>query len=176
MQNKLIDAILGSCLHVIATMRSKTEYVVENVNGKSTPRKVGMAPIQRADVEYEFDVYADMDIENRMIIQKSRCGVLSGQVIEKPDASLADVIQTWLEGEPLPEPTQQQVAMKALLQDFYNLSPLTYARIHNWELMALRAGLGIKAGPIPTDYTDEHVELMRSYVATKKQEKESKAS
>jgi AAA domain len=174
MQNKLIDTILGSSLHIIATMRSKTEYVVETVGGKSVPRKVGMAPIQRADVEYEFDIYADMDIENRMIIQKSRCGVLSGQVIDKPDASLAGIIQTWLQGEPLPEPTTQQIAMQALLQDFYNLSPATYARIHNWELMALRAGLGIKEGPIPTDYTDEHVENMRAYVTSRKQEKETR--
>jgi len=176
LQNKLIDTILGSSMHIIATMRSKTEYVVETINGKSTPRKVGMAPIQRADVEYEFDISADMDVSNTMIIQKSRCGVLSGQVIDKPDASLATIIGDWLDGEPLPEPTQQQVAIKALLQEFYNLSPMTYAKIHNWELMALRAGLGIKQGPIPTDYSDEQVELMRAYVAVKQQEKEAKAS
>jgi hypothetical protein len=86
-------------------MRTKTEYVVETVNGKSTPRKIGMAPIQRADVEYEFDIYADMDIDNTMIIQKSRCSALYGQVIAKPDGSLADVIQTWLAGTPAPTPS-----------------------------------------------------------------------
>src|SRR5262249_29638566 len=57
LQNKLIDTILGSPLHIIATLRTKTEYVIEQVNGKSVPRKVGMAPIQRADVDYEFDIY-----------------------------------------------------------------------------------------------------------------------
>jgi hypothetical protein len=174
LQNKLIDTILGSTLHIIATMRSKTEYVVETVNGKSTPRKVGMAPIQRADVEYEFDIYADMDIDNRMIIQKSRCSALVGEIIEKPDGSLAEFIQTWLAGEPLPEPTRQQVEMRALLQDFYNLSPATYARITNWEIMALRAGLGIKQGSLPTDYSDEQVEMMRAYVASRRAEKEAK--
>ena len=88
LQNKLIDTIIGSRMHITATMRTKTEYVIEQVNGKSVPRKVGMAPIQRADVEYEFDIYADMDIDNTMIIQKSRCSALFGQVISKPDASL----------------------------------------------------------------------------------------
>src|SRR5215470_44613 len=78
LQNKLIDTMLASPLHIIATMRSKTEYIVEkDSDGKSVPRKVGMAPIQRADVEYEFDIYADMDAGNSMIIQKSRCSVLS---------------------------------------------------------------------------------------------------
>jgi hypothetical protein len=110
LQNRLIDTILGSSLHIIATMRTKTEYVVETINGKSTPRKVGMAPIQRADVEYEFDIYADMDIDNTMIIQKSRCSALYGQVIAKPDGSLADVIQTWLAGTPAPTPSVPQQA------------------------------------------------------------------
>jgi hypothetical protein len=100
LQNKLINTILASPIHIIATMRSKTEYIVEkDADGKSVPRKVGMAPIQRADVEYEFDIYADMDASNTMIIQKSRCSVLSNQIIAKPDGSLSDVIQAWLEGE-----------------------------------------------------------------------------
>jgi hypothetical protein len=101
LQNKLINTILASPIHIIATMRSKTEYIVEkDADGKSVPRKVGMAPIQRADVEYEFDIYADMDASNTMIIQKSRCSVLSNQIIAKPDGSLAEVIQAWLEGSP----------------------------------------------------------------------------
>lgn len=102
LQNKLIDTILASPIHIIATMRSKTEYIVEkDADGKSVPRKVGMAPIQRADVEYEFDIYADMDAANSMIIQKSRCSVLSGQIISKPDSALAEVIRDWLAGSPL---------------------------------------------------------------------------
>ena len=125
LQNKLIDTIIGSRMHITATMRTKTEYVIEQVNGKSVPRKVGMAPIQRADVEYEFDIYADMDIDNTMIIQKSRCSALFGQVISKPDASTAFVIQTWLEGEPsapiqteapTPETSPQDKADKGLDQ------------------------------------------------------------
>jgi AAA domain len=101
LQNKLIDTILASSIHIIATMRSKTEYIVEkDADGKQVPRKVGMAPIQRADVEYEFDIYADMDAANNMIIQKSRCSALYGQIYSKPESSLAEVIQTWLKGKP----------------------------------------------------------------------------
>lgn len=102
-QNKLIDTIIRSRLHIICTMRTKTEYVVEvNERGKSAPRKVGTAPIQRADIEYEFDVYADMDIDNTMIVQKSRCPQLSGAVIPKPDSHVADLLLEWLRGVPAP--------------------------------------------------------------------------
>jgi hypothetical protein len=100
LQNRMVDTILASPLHIIATMRSKTEYLVKVINGNSVPQKLGMAPIQRADVEYEFDIYADMDADNTMVIQKSRFRTLSGQVIPKPDADLAEVIRTWLAGVP----------------------------------------------------------------------------
>jgi len=103
LQNRLIETIIRSKLHIICTMRSKMEYVVEQVNGKSTPRKVGMAPVQRSDVEYEFDVYADLDIDNTLIIHKSRCPALSGAVIAKPDGHVASILKEWLSGEKAPE-------------------------------------------------------------------------
>lgn len=102
-QNQLIDALTRSPLHIIVTMRSKTEYVIEQVNGKGVPRKIGMAPVQRADIEYEFDVYGEMTIENTLVVQKSRCSDLSGQVIEKPGPEVAAVLDAWLAGEPAPE-------------------------------------------------------------------------
>ena len=45
--NRLIDTIIRADCHIIATMRSKTEYVLESHGGKTAPRKVGMAPVQR---------------------------------------------------------------------------------------------------------------------------------
>ncbi|MFN8994406.1 MAG: ATP-binding protein, partial [Pseudomonadota bacterium] len=46
--NALVEAMLQSDCHIIATMRSKTEYVIEeDEKGKKTPRKIGMAPVQR---------------------------------------------------------------------------------------------------------------------------------
>src|SRR6266699_2538262 len=50
-QNKLVNVILGAKLHIIATVRSKMDYVLETgANGKTMPRKVGMAPVQRDDL------------------------------------------------------------------------------------------------------------------------------
>ena len=60
-QNALVNTILSADCHVIVTMRSKMEYVMqENERGKMEPRKVGLAPIQRDNTEYEFDIVLDI--------------------------------------------------------------------------------------------------------------------
>ena len=47
--------------HTIVTMRSKMDYVMqENERGKTQPVKVGLAPVQRDDTEYEFDIVLDI--------------------------------------------------------------------------------------------------------------------
>ena len=53
----LIENIVSSGIHIIATMRSKQEYVIEkDSKGKTQINKKGLAPIQRDGMEYEFDV------------------------------------------------------------------------------------------------------------------------
>lgn len=101
LQNKLIDAIIAAPMHVICTMRAKQEYVLEiGKDGKTAPRKVGIGAIQRDGTEYEFDIVAEMDIENNLIITKSRLDKLSGKVFAKPGKEIADTIKNWLdEGE-----------------------------------------------------------------------------
>lgn len=111
-QNQLVDAILASKMHVIATMRSKTEYVIEtDSRGKQVPRKIGLAPVQRDGVEYEFDVVAEMDITNTMLVQKSRCPALTNAVIERPGADVAATLRAWLsDGDPAPAPIAKKPA------------------------------------------------------------------
>ncbi len=102
LHNELVEALVGCKLHLIVTMRSKVEWVVdEDDRGKKVPRKVGMAPVQRDGVEYEFDVCGDLDQSNRLAISKSRCPALSGGVFTRPGKDVADVLLTWLDaGEP----------------------------------------------------------------------------
>lgn len=95
--NALVDAILTYPGHVVVTMRAKTEYVLETgKNGKQAPRKVGMAPIQRDGMEYEFDVVGDMDLDHNLLISKSRCSALADAVISKPGAKVAETLRAWL--------------------------------------------------------------------------------
>jgi hypothetical protein len=100
LQNKLVDGITRSKMHVIGTMRSKTEYTLEQgPNGKSTPKKVGMAPIQRDGFEYEFDIGFEMTLDNEAIVTKSRCFALSGRIFSQPGANVAEILKTWLSGD-----------------------------------------------------------------------------
>ena len=109
LHNALVDAMLQSRCHIIVTMRAKTEYILEtNDKGKQVPRKVGMAPVQRDGLEYEFDVVADMDLDNNLIVSKTRCKALSGALIPKPGKELADTLLAWLtDGAEVPVPAQQ---------------------------------------------------------------------
>lgn len=52
--DRFMEAILQSPIHIICTVRGKDEYVLEEKNGKQTPKKVGMGYKQRDDVEYEY--------------------------------------------------------------------------------------------------------------------------
>jgi len=98
MHNRMVDAIVRAPMHIIATMRSKTEYAVEPAeNGKTRIRKLGLAPVQRDGLEYEFDVVGDMEVDtHKLIVSKTRCRALDGKVIKEPGGDVAQIILDWL--------------------------------------------------------------------------------
>jgi hypothetical protein len=100
----LVEAILQSKCHVIVTMRSKMDYVqTKGDDGRTTIKKVGMAPVQRQGMEYEFDIVADLDVDHNMVISKTRCFAIADQVVSKPTAAWFGAIKVWLgEGAPAP--------------------------------------------------------------------------
>jgi hypothetical protein len=64
----LIDAILQSPIHVICTMRAKTEWAVtkDEKTGKSKPVKLGLGADQRHGVEYEFTTIFNISSEGHL--------------------------------------------------------------------------------------------------------------
>lgn len=53
--NNLVKTLTRNNIHILCTLRTKTEYVVEpNEQGKAAPRKVGTKPMQKDEMEYEF--------------------------------------------------------------------------------------------------------------------------
>jgi hypothetical protein len=102
--NALVDAILQSPAHIIGTMRSKTEYVLEEGhNGKKVPKKVGMAPVQRDGMEYEFTVFMDISHDHTAYASKDRTG-LFGKDHERISEDTGVRLLQWLDSgtEPLP--------------------------------------------------------------------------
>ncbi len=104
--NALVDAMVRSPAHVIATLRSKTEHGVDHDDkGKLVIRRFGLAPVQREGLEYEFDLGGELDLEHRLTLSKSRAPGLAGRVFEKPGAELAGELTAWLAlGTPRPVP------------------------------------------------------------------------
>jgi hypothetical protein len=96
--NRLIDAIISSTSHVIATMRTKTEWILEEdpKTGRKSPKRVGMEPVMRAGVEYEFSIVGDVNLDHQLVVTKTRCSALTDAVIDKPGAQLARTLRDWL--------------------------------------------------------------------------------
>jgi hypothetical protein len=95
--NRMVDAILQAPCHVITTMRSRIEYVQEtDSNGRTVIRKVGMSPIQRPGMEYEFDILGDMDWAHMFTVSKSRCSAVADKSFEKPGAEFMSPVIEWL--------------------------------------------------------------------------------
>jgi len=97
LHNKFIDKILSSNLHIIATMRAKTEYVLQtNDRGKQEPKKVGLQPIQREGMDYEFTVVLDLDTNHNCTVSKDRTGLFDGKIFT-PGVATGEVLLAWLE-------------------------------------------------------------------------------
>lgn len=105
--NALVEAILQSPCHVIATMRAKQEYVQEKDDrtGKTTIKKVGLAPVQRDGMEYEMSVVLDIDINHVAHATKDRTSQFDGQyftVTHDTGRQLLDWLESGEAAEPPP--------------------------------------------------------------------------
>ena len=98
-QNRLMETILTSKCHIIATMRSKIEYVIDkDQNGKTTIRKLGLMPVQRSGVEHEYTIVFDLDQEHMASVSKDRSGLFDGKCF-KPSRDTGKQLAEWLKGE-----------------------------------------------------------------------------
>jgi len=73
--NAFIQKILQTPLHMIATLRTKSDYVLQERNGKQVPEKIGLKAITREGVDYEFTLVFDLDIKHNATASKDRTGV-----------------------------------------------------------------------------------------------------
>ena len=90
-----IDAILQSKCHVITTLRSKTEYVLTERNGKQVPQKVGMASVTRDGFEYEVTISLDIDDEHMALSSKDRTGLFSEKGKFRITVETGQIIANW---------------------------------------------------------------------------------
>lgn len=132
-QRKFIAAILDFPGHIICTMRSEMDYDrVKGDDGRTQIKKLGLAPVQRKGMEYEFDLVLDIDSDHVAVVSKSRCDELADYVSKKPGDDFAAPLWAWLsKGEKKEEP-KQDAPKSSEKDDDYGAS----AKKHNLELTA----------------------------------------
>lgn len=101
----VLDAFLNSPVHVICCMRSKMDHVQEkDGQGKTAIKKVGMAPIMRDGIEYDFTTVFDVAIDHNAASSKDRTGLFPGiaQITEDHGKRLLEWVNTGAPATPLP--------------------------------------------------------------------------
>lgn len=85
-EKKFVDKILQSNAHIIATMRTKQDYVLNQKDGKMVPEKVGLKAVQRDGLDYEFTLVFDVDIKHFATASKDRTELFMG----KPEFNISE--------------------------------------------------------------------------------------
>jgi hypothetical protein len=97
LQRKLVQAILSFPGHVLATMRSKTEWTtVDDGKGRKSPQRVGLAPEQGKGVEYEFDLLVEISTEHIANVIKDRTGKFQDKLLDRPGEEFGRQLASWL--------------------------------------------------------------------------------
>ena len=90
-----IQAILSSKAHIIATTRTKQDYVLNERNGRMVPEKIGLKAVQREGLDYEFTLVFDLNMKNSATASKDRTGLFFGQPEQKLTIETGRSIYDW---------------------------------------------------------------------------------
>jgi hypothetical protein len=93
--NAFVQKILSSSCHIICTVRTKTDYVMNEKNGKLVPEKVGLKSVQRDGLDYEMTLVFDLDIKNNALASKDRTGLFYGKPEQKLSVETGKQIADW---------------------------------------------------------------------------------
>lgn len=155
-QRALVEALLAYPGHVIATIRSKTEWSIQKdeKSGRTSPVRVGLAPEQGKGIEYEFDLLMELSTDHIANIIKDRTGRFQDKVIACPDEDFGRELSMWLsEGKAQEQPsapvhdtqnTQPAVdrAVEQLAEELDDAGPQNHsARIAELNALILKHGL-----------------------------------
>ena len=93
--NYFVQKILQSPCHIITTVRTKQDYVLQEKNGKMIPEKVGLKSVQRDGLDYEMTLVFDLDMKNHATTSKDRTGLFFGKPEQKLSLETGKLIREW---------------------------------------------------------------------------------
>lgn len=128
--NAVVQAILNADAHVIATFRTKQDYVLTDKNGKMVPEKVGLKSVTRDGMDYEFTIVFDIDVAHNCVASKDRTGLFVSDLPFKATDITGKRILNWCEGGKLSISQQMQAC-----NDIPSLKALYYDMSHSEKAM-----------------------------------------
>jgi len=154
--NELLDALLRANLHLIVTLRTKTAYEIKDENGKKKPVKIGLAPVQRDGIEYEFTLVLDLSVDSHVAaVAKDRTQLFDGRYfIPSPETGV--MLREWL-ASGLDAPALSRERLDALRTHVDGISNVPH--LENWW----RAHKSAIETLLPTDQ-----EVLTAYCASRK--------
>jgi hypothetical protein len=139
----ILNSVLQSPIHVICCLRSKIDYVIEqDGRGKATPKKVGLAPIMRDGVEYEFTTVFDVDLSHNAATSKDRTGLFTDKIFQITEETGAQLAK-WLESAgsvETPQPATKESVYLAIdvqvaeIADLIQKGRFTPEQVAKWRL------------------------------------------
>jgi len=149
--NAFVQKLLQTSMHVISTIRTKQDYVLNEKNGRMVPEKVGLKSVQRDGLEYEFTLVFDLDMKHHATASKDRTGLFVGKPAEQLSSETGKLIQQWcntaeqIEVDEVSERIGSCLSMDELLT-LYNMFP-QYQEVLNTEFKRRKRELIISPSP-----------------------------
>lgn len=148
MHRALLDTIIASPMHIITTLRSKTETAQEGRNVV----KLGMKAEQDAGYEYEMSVVLDIVHEGHFALaSKDRTGIFTDKPAQPITEETGKQLMAWLDSgaEPTPEPTKPKTEPTAITPEkqketFGKASAAIKACATLAEVEKLRIGINLR--------------------------------
>lgn len=117
-QNAFVQKILQSEVHIICTMRTKQDYVLNEKNSRMVPEKVGLKAMQRDGMDYEFTVVLDIDLKHHVQASKDRTGLFMGRPEFTITPKVGQAILNWCNLNP-----QSNIIQPQIPQNYGNSAP-----------------------------------------------------
>lgn len=128
-QKAFVDKMMQGDAHIIATMRTKQDYVLNNRDGKYVPEKVGLKAVQRDGVDYEFTLVFDIDIRHFAQASKDRTGLF----IDRPEfvinAATGKKIKEWCNLGTTLDDVKQEILSCTTIEELRSL----YQKYPEWH-------------------------------------------
>ena len=144
--NAFVQKILQAPVHIISTIRTKQDDVINEKNGRMVPEKVGLKSVQRDGLDYEFTLMFDLDIKNNATASKDRTGLFFGKPSQTITTETGKLIRDWcmMEDVPSAEDMSGRIGACLSMEELFTLYKMfpQYQQALNAEFKQRKLELG----------------------------------